>query len=485
MTPAPVKPKKPDAAPSAASVGTPPQHMKGSRWLPRSLLWQTFLLITLILILSLAVWSAIFRHFHEPSRARDLAQMGASVVNLTRTALINAEVSRRTDLLIDLAALEGIRIYPAESGDEVAPLPDTRPMRLLTEEIKRQLGEHTQLASRWKTLDGFWISFRLDSEDTEYFWVRLPEERLTGSESQDWLAWVIAAFSVALLGAFMIVTRISTPLRSLARAAQLVGSGRQPPRLPEDGPLELAIVTHAFNQMAGDLTRNEAERALILAGVSHDLRTPLARLRLGIEMTGASEEDTMPMISDIEEMDRIIGQFLDFGRGEPTTPLEPLDLVAMVESIIEPHRLRGVEVHLNAPASLQATARTLPLRRAVSNLIDNALRYAEHSPIHVRVGREGKQAFIEVADRGPGIPPSEVERLRRPFTRLDAARSDAKGAGLGLAIIDRVMRSHNGRLDLLPRDGGGLRAVLSLPLRASSERRKRDKMMSDPPTQTA
>lgn len=480
-----MKPKKPDTAseaerPNAAHIRVTAR----TSLLPRSLLWQTFLLITLVLILSLAVWSAIFRHFHEPSRARDLAQFGASVVNLTRTALINAEASRRTELLIDMAALEGIRIYPAEASDEIVPLPDTRPMRLLTDEIRRQLGDHTRLALRWKTLDGFWISFRLDPDDIDDFWVRLPAERLEDTDNQDWLVWMVAAFSVALLGAFLIVSRISTPLRSLARAAQMVGSGRKPPALAEDGPQEIAIVTRAFNQMTGDLARNEAERALILAGVSHDLRTPLARLRLGIEMTGAPDDDVAPMISDIEEMDRIIGQFLDFGRGEPSTPMETIDLSAMVESLIEPHRQRGVTIRFDSPGVLRAPVRVLPLRRAVSNLIDNALRYAENSPIDVRVWRESNVACIEVADRGPGIPPQEVERLRRPFTRMEAARSDTKGAGLGLAIIDRVMRSHDGRLDLLPRDGGGLRAVLVLPVKAS-ERRKRDKMLSDPPTQMA
>lgn len=475
--------KSPDPAPGGeAPPASLPQQAAGPRWLPRSLLWQTFLLIALVLILSLTVWSGIFRHFYEPSRARDLAQMGASVVNLTRTALINAEASRRTELLIDLAALEGIRIYPAEPSDEIMPLPDTRSMRLLTAEIKRQLGEHTRLATRWKTLDGFWISFRLDPDDIDDFWVRLPAERLEETHNEDWLVWVLVALSVALLGAFLIVSRISTPLRNLARAAQMVGSGRKPPALAEDGPQELAIVTHAFNQMTGDLMRNEAERAIILAGVSHDLRTPLARLRLGIEMTGAPEDDILPMISDIEEMDRIIGQFLDFGRGEPETPLQTVDLCDMVSSLVEPHRLRGVDIHFDAPPRLRAAARVLPLRRAISNLIDNALRYAEHSPISVRVWSEGSQVNIEVADRGPGIPPSEVERLRRPFTRMESARSDTKGAGLGLAIIDRVMRSHDGRLDLLPRDGGGLRAVLSWPLKASKSR-KRDKMLSDPPTQ--
>lgn len=436
-----------------------------SGWLPRTLLWQTFLLIALLLTFALATWSQIFRYFEEPPRARDLAQMVVSVVNLTRTALINAEASRRTELLIELAALEGIRIYPAEKSDETEPLPDTRPMRLLVEEVRRQLGEDTRFAARWKSLDGFWVSFQLDPADKDQYWVMLPQDRLEKPHALEWLAWGSAALFAALLGAYLIVSRIGSPLRQLAKAARLVGSRQTPPRLVEAGPQEIAIVARAFNQMTGDLARTDADRALILAGVSHDLRTPLARLRLGIEMSGAPDDEIGAMVADIEEMDRIIGQFLDFGRGAPQEPLQPLDLAELVTSLCEPYRLRGCQLSIQAPDSLIAPGRALPLRRALANLIDNALRYAgEDKPLDISVGAEGNEARIEVADRGPGIPESEVERLRHPFTRLETARSNTKGAGLGLAIIERIMRSHHGRLDLLPREGGGLRAILCLPL---------------------
>jgi two-component system osmolarity sensor histidine kinase EnvZ len=425
----------------------------------------------LVLVLVVAAWSQIFRHFQEPARARDLAQMVVSVVNLTRTALINAEVSRRTELLIDLAALEGIRIYPSEPTDELVPLPATRPMNLLSDEIRRQLGPHTRLASRWKTLDGFWVSFRLDPDDHDDFWVMLPAERIDPPRGIDWLMWGGGALLVALLGAFLIVSRISAPLRNLARAARLVGRGRRPPRLLETGPQEIADVARAFNQMAGDLARTDADRALILAGVSHDLRTPLARLRLGVEMSGAPEADILPMVADIEEMDRIIGQFLDFGRGDPKEPKRPLDLARLVSEMVEPYRLRGIAVDVEVPASLVVPAQPLPLRRAIANLIDNAVRYAGGDQrITIRLSAGTNEAELEIADRGPGIPEHEVERLRHPFTRLESARSDTKGAGLGLAIVDRIMASHDGRLDLLPRRGGGLRAIVHLPLREPAAR---------------
>ena len=418
------------------------------RLLPSTLLWQTFLLVGLLLVVALGSWVQIFRYFQEPARARDVAQMVVSVINLTRTALINADFDRRVDLLIDLAALEGIRIYPAEATDELAPLADTRPLRLLTADVRRQLGDHTRFASRWKTLDGFWVSFRLDPDDAnDEYWVMLPPERIENPDDFGWLGWGGGALLAALLGAFLIVARVNAPLRQLARAA----------RMDED-------------------------RALILAGVSHDLRTPLARLRLGIEMSGAPDDEVSAMVADIDEMDRIIGQFLDFGRGDTQEPTAAIDLATLAREVTEPYRLRGVDLRLDIPESLFAQARALSIRRALANLIDNALRYAgTDAPLEVTVSSAGGQARIEVADRGPGIPESEIERMRQPFTRLDKARGNTKGAGLGLAIVDRVMRAHHGRLELSARAGGGLLAALCLPLAAPAG--EQDRMRRSVPSE--
>ncbi|CAM5417529.1 ATP-binding protein [Thauera mechernichensis] len=446
-----------------------------ARLLPHTLLWQTFLLVALLLIVALGAWSQIFRYVQEPARARDVAQMVVSVVNLTRTALINADIDRRVDLLIDMAALEGIRIYPAEQSDELEPLPDTRPHRLLVNDVRRQLGEHTRFATRWKTLNGFWVSFRLDPEDAnDEYWVMLPPERIENPDSFGWLGWGGGALLAALLGAFLIVSRVSAPLRQLARAARQVGSGVTPPPQEESGPQEIAVVARAFNQMTSDLARMDADRALILAGVSHDLRTPLARLRLGIEMSGAPDDDVAAMVTDIEEMDRIIGQFLDFGRGTPQEAFALLDLVTLCREVSDPYRLRGVNIRLSTPDHLVVAVRALSLRRALANLIDNALRYAgDECPLDIVVSVSDDEACIEVADRGPGIPETEVERMRQPFTRLEKARSNTKGAGLGLAIVERIVASHHGRLELLPRTGGGLRAILCLPAVASDGGRDR------------
>lgn len=437
--------------------------------LPRTLLWQTFITFALTLILAQGAWFQIFRYFQEPARARDLAQMMSSVVNLTRTALVHVEDLQRTEFLLDLLSLEGIRIYPSEPSDQIVPLPDTRPMQLLTLEVRRQLGEDTLIATRWKTLDGLWVSFRLTPNDPDMFWVMMPPERLQQNKAFDWLMWSAGALLVALLGALWSVSHISSSLGRLARGARIISAGETPPILPESGPLEIATVARTFNQMAESLAHSASERALILAGVSHDLRTPLARLRLGIEMSCADEGEISAMVADIESMDQIIGQFLDFGRERSQEPLQEIDITHLVAAITEPYRLRKLPIHLQLPAHCTLSVRPLLFRRAITNLIDNAIRYAgSQKAIEIALEEDASEVRIEVCDRGPGIPAAETSRMLQPFTRLEEARTNTKGAGLGLAIIDHILRSHNGHISLLPREGGGLRAILHFP-RASAQ----------------
>ncbi|QID17523.1 HAMP domain-containing protein [Nitrogeniibacter mangrovi] len=432
-------------------------------FLPRTLLWQTFASLAIMLILAFSAWSEIVRHFELEPRARDLAQTVTSIVNLTRTALINADADRRLELLIDLTAMEGIRVYPAEATDRITPLPDTRAMELLTRDVRRELGPQTRFAGSWEELEGFWVSFKLDPSDTDEYWVMLPAERIQRPRPLEWLGWGVAIMAFALLGAYLIVFRIGRPLRQIAEAARLIGHGKQPAPLPEDGPGEIAEVASAFNQMAGDLAQLESDRAVILAGVSHDLRTPLARLRLGVEMTGAPSGDIRAMVSDIEEMDRVIGQFVDYGRNDDAPP-EPVVLAPLIEDIVSADRLRGhaVDTHLHPNATV--LAQTLPLRRALRNLIDNAERYGKPGQT-LSVSTEAVNGSWKIAlrDEGPGIPEDQLERLKRPFVRLDEARGNTQGAGLGLAIVDRFARAHGGRFDLSNHPDGGLVASITLP----------------------
>lgn len=432
---------------------------------PRTLLWRIFLLVTVLMLASVAVWSAIFSHFDQLSQARQTAQTVVSIINLTRTALLNADPALRKDLLLDLATLEGIRIYPAEAQDKTTPMDDTPVLRLVTREVRLQLGADTRFAASWEGLSGFWVSFRIgadDPADAEDFWVMLPIERVIRPHAREWMWWGLAALSLAMLGAYAIVSRLNRPLRAMALAARTVGRGEMPPRLSESGPAEVADLAHAFNQMAHDLQQLDADRALILAGVSHDLRTPLARLRLGIEMCGADPADVDAMVSDIEDMDRIINQFLEFSKKDGGEQPEALDLAALADELATLYARRGFTIPVDHRGAALALARPQALRRALTNLIENAIHYAGQAP-ELEVGSPAGKPTIHVLDRGPGIPPDEAERVKRPFTRLESARSNTKGSGLGLAIVDRSVRGQNGEFRLGARPGGGLDACIELP----------------------
>jgi len=212
--------------------------------------------------------------------------------------------------------------------------------------------------------------------------------------------------------------------------------------------------------MASSLESMERERAMVLAGISHDVRTPLSRLRLGLEMSGAEAGAADAIVTDIDEIDAIIGQFLDFARGVNEEQARQ-DLGVLLDEVAEHYTRLGKSIQVRKDAVAPFRFARMAVRRAVSNLIDNALRYGRE-PIEIDLRKGSGAALIEVRDRGPGIPPGEAERLKRPFTRLDSARSGPAGAGLGLAIVERVARAHGGSLELAPRDGGGLVARLAL-----------------------
>jgi len=289
----------------------------------------------------------------------------------------------------------------------------------------------------------------------------IPRERVERPFPWQWLGWTALALLLSLIGAWLIVSRINRPLKALANAAADIGRGRTPAPLPESGPVEIQTLARSFNQMSQDLARLDADRALILAGVSHDLRTPLSRLRLSTEMSAS--DDKTEMIADIAEMDSIIGQFLDFARTQSEEPLAPTDLSALAREAVERELRLAHAVKANIEPVPEQPLRRMGIKRLISNLVDNALAYGGKE-VSIATRSEGGRLILEVLDRGPGIPPQEAERLKQPFTRLEQARSGKGGSGLGLAIVDRIARHHGGSLELLAREGGGLIARVSLPL---------------------
>jgi two-component system osmolarity sensor histidine kinase EnvZ len=437
------------------------------------LFWRTLLLVGLLIIASLVAWLQSFRVFERAPRAETIAQQVVSIAQLTRAALLYADPYVRSDLLAELARNEGIRIYPLEDTDFVVPLPDRPLLRLAERSIIDKLGAGTQLASVINGVSGLWVSLTIDEDRYWLFIDRDPVARNIGTQ---WIGWAAVALALSVLGAVLITRVINRPLAQLSKAARELGVGRAPQPLPERGPAEIRTVNESFNRMVADLGKLEDDRAVLLAGISHDLRTPLTRLRLELEMAALPTAAREAMIADLEQMDAIVRQFLDYARRAPQQPAEALDLTELVRGAslrarIEAQPLSTLEL-LVAPG-ITITGHRTELDRALDNLLVNAARYGRDPAlgrlaVTVSLTTDGREAVVSVADCGPGVPAEQIDRLLRPFERGNAARSGSGGAGLGLPIVHRIARLHGGALRLLANSPHGLRAELTLPLEQPS-----------------
>lgn len=434
--------------------------------MPGGVFWRTFLLLVLLICASLTAWFESFRIFERTPRAQQIAQTIVSVVNVTRSALVHSDPAKRTDLLADLASNESIRIYPLETSDVVEPLRDTASNGLILDYVRARLGQETRIQRTVNGQEGLWVSFTIEGDD---YWVAFERDRVEVVAGLQWLGWGAVALGLSLLGAAAISRFINLPLKRIASAAVEIGQGGKPAPLPERGPREIREANASFNRMVDDLERIEADRVLLLAGISHDIRTPLARLRLETEMSVPDEEAREAMHNDLEQMNAIVGQFLDYARPlDADFPSASVDLADLArETIAEIPVDERFVIESDLEATTPVSTNPTEIRRAILNLAENARRYGA-SPdgiVRVEIRTRDQPPRIEVADHGIGIPEDAVKRMKQPFTRLDTARGQAAGAGLGLAIIERIAQRHRARFELCAREGGGLLARLVFPRR--------------------
>ncbi len=430
---------------------------------PRSLFGRLALLLLTVLLVAVAVTILLFRQDRATLLARQFSDTKIVQLQAMRAALAGVSPDGRRETLRRIGREYGVRIVaeadrPAVGGQPAGPL-----LSELEHRLHSALGDGTALRIQPR-LQLLWV--RVAADDAGY-WVAFPLPRRPQAEDIPSRAaiWSLTIAAFLVLAAFLFARYLARPLRELNQAVDRVGRGETPPTLPESGPSEIASLNRGFNRMLRNLHQLEQDRALLLAGVSHDLRTPLARLRLGLEMAVRDEPAKRGMTDDIEEMDRVIGQFLDFARTEREAMIERADPNAVVAAAVERYGRAGKTVAFRPGAVAPIPLRTTAFARLVGNLIDNALAYGA-PPVEVSTTTVPGRFVLDVADRGPGIPPDQVERLKQPFTRASPARANAvgiPGAGLGLAIVERISRLHGGTFSLLPREGGGTVAHVELP----------------------
>jgi two-component system osmolarity sensor histidine kinase EnvZ len=455
-----------ETQPSVLETAPAPLEARSPREV--SLFWRTFFLLSLLLLGCIVAWLQTFRALEFEPRALQSAQQLGSLVNLTRAGLVHSDSIARVSLIKTLADEEKVRIAPREPSDTHEPYDRDSLSRRISQLLKSRLGPDTVVASQVNQVAGLWIGFSIDGDP---YWLQADPERLQLVAGTTWLIWLSTAALLSLAGAAVIARLINRPLKKLSFAASRVREGDfNASQLNETvATSEIREVNIGFNRMAQRLSKIEQDRALMLAGISHDLRTPLARLRLDTEMSVADPEAREHMSADIEQVNAIIDKFLDYARPDQLTA-QRVNLNEVIESaIFSLGNPSDVNIHLSLPEKLMVMGDAVELHRVFSNLLENAQRYGrDPQTAVVRIDIAAKvndhSVLIKLRDHGTGVPPAMLEQITQPFFRGDVSRTAASGTGLGLAIVERAIARMGGRFALGNSSTGGLSAHIKLPL---------------------
>jgi len=428
-----------------------------------NLFWRTFVLLALLLAGGVFAWVQTLRALEFEPRAAQAAGRIAGQVMLSRAALAIGDAGSRAALLKSLDGQGPVALTPRAAGDRWQPFESDRYSRLVAAELRQALGDGVIVAASVNDKPGLWVGFAIGSER---YWLRTASTFGGQPAASTWGVWIGIALLATLLGSVVIARLINRPLRELSFAASRIREGDLDSRLDENTlTSEIREVNMGFNRMARELARVEEDRAVMLAGISHDLRTPLARLRLEAEMSVSDEEAKRNMALDIDQLDAIIDKFLDYARpGE--TQMHPVPVAALVDRAAAAFRdLSQIRITSRVAIDLQVLADETELSRVFGNLFENARRYGRGTEtgiadVTVSAVRTGLWAIVSVRDHGPGVAPEKLAELATPFFRGDAARTAATGAGLGLAIVDKSMQRMGGTLELANAPEGGLVAHL-------------------------
>jgi two-component system osmolarity sensor histidine kinase EnvZ len=431
-----------------------------------SLFWRTFALLALLLFGGVFAWVQTFRALEFEPRAVQAAQQIASLVNLSRAALRYSDSINRVAVVKTMSDQEAVRIQPREPGDRWDPFEEDRFTRRIGEELRSRLGTDTLVGRTVNGVPGLWVGFSIDKDA---YWLQADANRIgTEVRRSTWVAWVGISLLSTILGSLVIARAINRPLRDLSFAASRIREGEFESQLDENTmTAEIREVNMGFNRMARELAKVDEDRAVMLAGISHDLRTPLARLRLEAEMSVSDEDARKNMAQDIDQLDAIIDKFMDYARPSDIK-LVPVHLSSLIDremqALRDPSQIRIVS---RVAIDAKVMADEIELGRVFANLFENARRYGRSTDtgvarVLVSYARTGPWVVVSVRDHGPGVAPEKLKQLTTPFFRGDAARTAATGAGLGLAIVEKTVQRMGGRFDIGNAPDGGLVAHIRL-----------------------
>jgi two-component system, OmpR family, osmolarity sensor histidine kinase EnvZ len=448
----------------------PPRDLRIPRVVPRSLFSRTLLIVILPLLILQAVLAYVFYERHWDSVTRWLAVGVAGEVGLLVELLEDAQTPEQQKRVLDLAREhfdfsvslepEGVLAPAVETG---GLLPPARLDETLMKYFSRSMDQPFAIDTRPVGLPKRVVVYV--QLDDGLLRVLAPRKRVDSTTTRVFIGWMVGLSLLLLILAIYFMTRQVRPILRLAWAVDNFGKGRDVGDCRLEGATEIRRVAVAFNSMRKRILRHMSQRTDMLAAVSHDLRTPLTRMKLELEMLAggrAEPGDLEDLRADVEEMASVVEGYLAFARGEGQESIVDTDLDGLLYDVADKASNGQAEVDVAMEGPITLPLRPVAFRRCLTNLVENAVRHARR--IGIRAAAKGSQVWIAIDDDGPGIPPAEREAVFKAFYRLDPSRNPSTGGvGLGLTIARDIVLAHGGDIELQDAPTGGLRVLIRLP----------------------
>lgn len=429
-----------------------------AKLIPKSTFGQTALLIgALLFINQLVSYLSVTHYFISPSLARINSLISNQVSTFFLQDLESLDLQKRKQL----KQQTGIEFHDRLSATH-AGVNNATYYEFMSQQVSEQLGQETEI--RVETGNNYLIWIRPPQNPN--IWISIPLEGNTNHALSPLTMFFVVVGALSVIGGWLFVRRLNRPLQALQRAAKQVGEGGFPQPLELKGSTEIIAVSEAFNKMSSGIRRLESDRLIMTAGISHDLRTPLTRIRLSSEMLPDDQSWVKEGIEhDIEDLNAIINQFIDYARQDQHEEKELANINDIIEEIVSARSIETshtIELKLgNIP---RIPVRKIGVKRIVDNLIENAFRYgSDMITVSTDLTDNGHNIQCVIRDFGPGIEEDKLDSLFSPFTQGDLARGTT-GSGLGLAIVKRIVESHGGSVEFTNHQEQGLNAAFTLPV---------------------
>lgn len=427
------------------------------RFFPQSAFGQTVVLIGFLLLINQVVtYLSVTYYFIKPSYQQINSLVSTQVDTILTQQLHLAEQTKKHQF----EQRTGTRFHSERSAMH-AGLRNATYYQFMSDQISAQLGGKVDVRVASGSTYTIWIK----PPQQDNLWISIPMQGIEDANFSPLTVYLLVISILSVAGGWLFVRRMNKPLKALQGAARQVGSGQFPAPLPLEGSTEMIAVTSAFNKMSQGIHQLESDRALMTAGISHDLRTPLTRIRLASEMLPEDQAWVKDGIEhDIDDLNGIIDQFIDYARQDQQEASENINVNALIRDLVEARSIQDdTSIELNLAELPSVKLRVVGIKRVLDNLIENAFRYGSPNIVICTEVNHGKRNIMcTIRDYGKGIPEDEIDALFAPFAQGDKARGSV-GSGLGLAITKRIVESHGGNMHFSNHPYGGLQAGFTLP----------------------